>query len=363
MRKNVPLLLEALLVLDNLGDDQARTEAEDLIQGSADPTGTVLAIRSADLRREGMIILEGRGDPAAVRKDLFLRSGNAADWEALNRRMNTAERTELGWEVHRGLPERAAAYFWMVRKTEEGFPLPGAPLDRAIRLVGLLDESSGLVGPVTSFIAEGRVLQRAVEDSREKAETLLRFVSEARLPVSLKEEILTDVYARFPVLRPSHELIFTTPAGLGTKEDELRQLVKVELPQNKAAIAEAKAHGDLRENFEYKAAKEQQDRILARIDEIQAELSRVRMLNPETVDTSAVSPGCMVTLVGKDDETARIVILGPWESDPDVGVFSYRAPAIRPLLGRRPGDVVALDLPQASGSFRIGTIAPWCSPA
>lgn len=361
LRRHPSQLVEALLVLGNLGAPEAVQEAVDVLATAADPAGTVLAIRSTDLRRQAMELLESRGDATATRRDLFLRSTNPADWEALCRRMSEEEKAELGWEVHRGLPARAPAYFWLVRKADEGFPLPGTAMDRAIRLVGLLDEAGGLVGPVTSYIAEGRMLQKAVEGSRDKAQSLLAFLGEARLPVSLKEEIRADVYTLFPELRPTHEIIYTTTEGLQAREAELRHLLKVELPHNKAALAEAKAHGDLRENFEYKAAKEQQDRILARIDEIQAELSRVRVLAPEKVDTSAVGPGCAVTVVGPDDVAHRIVIVGPWESDPEVGRFSYRAPVVQPLLGRKVGDVIPMDLPTAPGPFRIAAIASWTS--
>ncbi len=359
LRKDVPSLLQALLVAATLGDEEASTQAVQLLTETEDPVGLVLSLRIADLRRQAMALLQGIRDPASVRKALFLRSSNASDWEALVRRMTPEEQKDVVRDVVRELPSRAATYFWLVRKADEGFPLPGSTFDRVCRLVELLDDAPGLVGPVTTYVAERRIFQRVLEESPDKARSVLSFLETARLPVSLKDEIRAEVYARFPTLRPTADLIFTTPEGLRRREEELRHLIKVEVPQNKAALEEAKAHGDLRENFEYKAAKEQQERISARINELQRELSKARVLSPEMVDTSTVGPGCRVTMSAPDGKTQQIVLLGPWDSDPDAGVFSYLAPGVAPLLGTRVGETVRLEVPGVAGEFRIVAIEPW----
>ncbi|MBN1426294.1 GreA/GreB family elongation factor [Candidatus Fermentibacteria bacterium] len=353
LRKSTSLRIEALLVLAGLGDPAGYSEVREALDAAADPADVVLAVRSADLRREAMGLLEAQADPEAVRRELFLRSCNASDWEYLLGRMSEEEKTVVGLEVQRGLPERAAAYFWLVRKADDGFPLPGTFAQRVMRLVDLLDEAAGLIGPVTSYVAESRALQRVAEEGLERAQAVLSFLNEVRLPVSLKEEIRADVYDRFPDLRPAEDVIYSTVKGQDIRAAELKHLSIVELPQNKAALAEAREHGDLRENFEYKAAKEQQERILARIQEIQRDLSRVRLLTPERVNTSVVGPGCAVTVAHETGVEHTVAILGPWESDPDAGVFSYRAPAVQPLLRRQVGDTVLLDLPGISGTFRI----------
>lgn len=359
MRTGTAMRIEVLLVLDGLGDPSGRQEVREALDAAADPVDIVLAMRAADLRREAMSLLEARDDPAALRRELFLRSGNSADWEYLAGRMGEEEKASVGLEVQRGLPERASAYFWLVRKADEGFPLPATFAQRIMRLVDLLDEAGGLLGPVTNYIAESRALQRVAEEGFEKAQSVLNFLNEVRLPVSLKEEIRTDIYTRFPDLRPAEDVIYTTLQGQNVRAAELRQLTTVELPQNKAALAEAREHGDLRENFEYKAAKEQQERILARIQEVEKDLSRVRLLSADTVNTSVVGPGCRITLIDGADVCHTLAILGPWESDPDAGVFSYRAPGVQPLLRRRVGDSITLDLPQFSGGFRIAAIEVW----
>lgn len=349
-------VLEALLFLQQLGDEEAGVRAAELVASAVDPVGLVLAVRSTDLRRRAMALCRGRV-PSAPR-ELFLRSQNPSDWEALVGMMDEEEKVALAREVQRGLPQRASAFSWLVRKAEDGFPLPGTPLEWLTRLVRLLDEVPSLVGQVTSYVAEGR-LQRAVGDSPQRAQALLALLDEARLPVSLKDEIRAEIFARFPHLLPAERVVWTTQEGLRRREEELRHLVKVELPANKAALAEAKAHGDLRENFEYKAAKEQQERILARIHEIQVELSKARVLDPGSVDTSRVGPGCRVQLRALDGRSRWLVILGPWDSDPGSGVFSYLAPVVAPLLGRREGDTVEMAWEDLPGPLVVERIEPW----
>jgi len=115
----------------------------------------------------------------------------------------------------------------------------------------------------------------------------------------------------------------------------------------------------LRENFEYKAAKEQQERILLKIAEIEAEIAKTRVIHPEKIDTSTVGPGCKVTLNRSSLEERIVTILGPWDDDPERDILSYQAPGVQPLLGKATGDSVDLGLWGESASYSIGLIESW----
>jgi transcription elongation GreA/GreB family factor len=134
--------------------------------------------------------------------------------------------------------------------------------------------------------------------------------------------------------------------------------VKVEIPQNAEAIRVAREFGDLRENFEYHAARQKHEILGARAARLHAELAKVRVLDPASVDQSRVSVGTRFELEPVSGGAARsVTILGPWESDPTRGIYSHQSEFARELLGLRAGDVVALD----DGEYRVASLRPWTS--
>lgn len=170
--------------------------------------------------------------------------------------------------------------------------------------------------------------------------TRLRDLSDFR-----RDELRSDLFARFPELeeRSGDSGVLTTQAGLDRAREELRQMVDVELPKTADELARARAHGDLSENYEYKAAKEKQARLMARINRLQSDLGRAHPLDPARIDTNRVSVGCRVRLTDDQGEAIEFTILGPWDSDIENRVISYLAPLGRRLLDRKPGDFVELD--------------------
>jgi transcription elongation factor GreA len=153
------------------------------------------------------------------------------------------------------------------------------------------------------------------------------------------DEMLQLIGEKFPALArdETENVIYTTAAGLEKAKSDLRQLSEVEMPRSAEEIARARAHGDLSENYEYKAAKEKQARLMGRMKSLRDEIARARVVAPADVDTSEVSFGCRVRIADGDAES-EYVILGPWEADPDRGVISSLSPFALLLLGKRPGD-------------------------
>lgn len=145
-----------------------------------------------------------------------------------------------------------------------------------------------------------------------------------------------------------------TKLGFEKLETELKNLKSVQRPAVIQAIAEAREHGDLSENAEYHAAREQQSFIEGRIQELEAVTGRAQIIDPKTMSGSSVKFGATVTLVDEetdDEETYQIV--GDYESDTATGKLSISAPVARALIGKSEGDSVRVKTPKGVRTYEI----------
>lgn len=150
-----------------------------------------------------------------------------------------------------------------------------------------------------------------------------------------------------------------TEAGAEKLRAELDHLKRVERPRIVRAIAEARAHGDLKENAEYHAAREQQSFAEGRIQEIEGKLSRAQI-----IDITRLPPddkvifGATVTVINLDSDETRVYrIVGDDEADVKAGRISYQSPIARALIGKRVGDEVAVQTPSGTVSYEIDQVA------
>lgn len=150
----------------------------------------------------------------------------------------------------------------------------------------------------------------------------------------------------------------TTVRGAEQLRAELKRLKSEDRPRVVKAIAEARAHGDLRENAEYHAAKEEQGFIEGRIKEIEGKLS-----NAEIIDVTALAGsdrvvfGATVELI--DEDTGKAVsyrIVGEDEADISSGLLSFSSPIARALIGHNEGDVVDVQTPGGIKSYEIASV-------
>jgi len=146
-----------------------------------------------------------------------------------------------------------------------------------------------------------------------------------------------------------------TVNGAQKLRDEFQRLKKEDRPRIVSAIAEARAHGDLRENAEYHAAKEEQGFIEARIKQIDGVLS-----NAEIIDVTALTKtgkvvfGATVELIDEDSgKQVAYQIVGEDEADIGSGMLSFSSPIARALIGREEGDVVEVKTPGGDRSYEI----------
>lgn len=155
------------------------------------------------------------------------------------------------------------------------------------------------------------------------------------------------------------ESLIVSWSSLEKRKAEFEELVNKKIPENSKEIGVARSYGDLRENFEFKAAKEMQAVLMRRRSELEAMLHRARGTNFENPDTSQVSIGTVVTLRAADsDREETYAILGAWDSDPEQGVISYQTAIGQALLGRSVGETVSLQSDHGSGTFDIKAIEP-----
>jgi transcription elongation factor GreA len=149
-----------------------------------------------------------------------------------------------------------------------------------------------------------------------------------------------------------------TVEGAGKLRTELDQLKKVERPRIVAAIAEARAHGDLKENAEYHAAREQQGFAEGRIQEIEGKLSNVQIIDVTKIPQGEkVIFGSTVDIINVDtDETVSYKIVGDDESDVKVNKISYQSPIARALMAKEIGDIVVVKTPSGDIEYEIDDV-------
>lgn len=334
--------------------------------------------------RVGPVELLSALTDASDREDLLAELAAEEDWESLaawlSRETNprllrwTAETLlAAGQEaaVQKFLSEvflhparYAAAWVWAL-ELEEGpvAPLVGSKKGPAslLRLVDAGERKEfapyrarirALIHPSTWV---GRVLRE--ELSPEVAGRLYHILQS---PGVLREErawLKRVLLARFPHLSgqtPASETVPALAKTVAWLQEQLANLLYREIPATLKAIQAAREEGDLRENFEYHAQRERQEQLSARAAKIQADLARVQIVEPSRVDPSQVRVGCQVELETDGGGRRRIAILGPYEANPEAGVYSHASEVAQGLLGKKPGDEVQLD----GTVYRIVTIAP-----
>jgi transcription elongation GreA/GreB family factor len=147
-------------------------------------------------------------------------------------------------------------------------------------------------------------------------------------------------------------------ASFQRRKEEFDDLVNKQIPQNKQEIATAREHGDLRENFEYKAAKDQQRVLWRRKAEAERDLSLARGTDFANPDTSAVNIGTDVTVKESDGKSVTYSILGAWDGDPSRNIISYQAGIAQALIGHKVGEQVEVPGEIATQTVEIAAIAP-----
>ena len=145
-----------------------------------------------------------------------------------------------------------------------------------------------------------------------------------------------------------------TPAGYLKLQEELDRLLKVDRPKNIKNISEARAHGDLSENAEYHAAKEQQSFLEGRIQELKTKLALADVIDPAKISQNKIAFGAKVKVMDLDtDEKKTFRLVGPDEADVKSGRISISSPVGKALLNKGIGDIVNVKAPAKTMEYEI----------
>lgn len=183
-----------------------------------------------------------------------------------------------------------------------------------------------------------------------------------------KRSLLARIIKLYPALESvitgeqkeeKSEALVVSWSSLHKRKAEYEELVNKKIPENSKEIGIARSYGDLRENFEFKAAKEMQAVLMRRKSELEIALHNARGTAFESPDTSQVSIGTVVGL--RDSDTGNeetYTLLGAWDGDPDRGIISYQTAIGQALLGHKLGEVITLADHEQTRRYAIISIDP-----
>lgn len=207
-------------------------------------------------------------------------------------------------------------------------------------------------------------LDEAPQQVAERVYSMLADIKE--VDPAIKLHIKKKIGEKFPNIKfydgnerltVSHGLMVTA-SKYEEKKRLLSHIMEVEVPANQKEIAFALSLGDLRENAEYKAAKEKQDELNSKVGKLKNELDRAQIIDPEHVDTTSISFGTKVTLMNlASGQEELFTILGPWESNPEKQIISYLSPLGKHLLNHKVGDTLNFTINERKFSYKVLKIA------
>jgi transcription elongation GreA/GreB family factor len=150
------------------------------------------------------------------------------------------------------------------------------------------------------------------------------------------------------------ESLIVSWSSLHKRQEEYEEIVNKKIPENSKEIGVARSYGDLRENFEFKAAKQMQAVLMRRKSELEHNLHRARGTDFSNADTSQISIGTIVTLREVESgQEESYTVLGAWDGDPERHIISYQTAIGQSLLGKKPGDRVTLNTDHGAATYEV----------
>lgn len=208
-------------------------------------------------------------------------------------------------------------------------------------------------------------LMSADQDAISRIYTLVEDVKDLdpSLVIELKHKIMEKYpsfkfYGEKEAERVRGGLYVTAPSYEG-KQRELQHILEVEVPENSREIGAATQLGDLKENAEYKAAKERQELLNATAARIKEEIERAQIFDRNMIDASKISFGTSVKLMNRNtSKVEEFTILGPWESDPARNTVSYLSPFVSKLWNHKKGDQLVFTINDREYDYEVVDIVP-----
>ncbi|MEM8629106.1 MAG: GreA/GreB family elongation factor [Chlamydiota bacterium] len=355
-------ILSLLFFLEDLKVEGKRQEAEDLIVSLEDPLAFLGSVEVISFKKRTLVLMR------AVREDwqelffsfLFAVEQNTIRDYLLQELHETAEIEEKIAELLKHpllYPEVFVWYFQKILDKKSSLPYAsptGRPLFFEAFLI-LFDhlskkaEHKDLGKKMLQILLQGRY--RVIRDVMR--ESSLAQVREFLL-LSTKCELFSDhdikiIYSLAEVVYPelsksrkkveeAESYIWTTEEGLQKVRDKIKQIATVDTVENAKEIEEARAHGDLRENSEFKFALEKRARLQAELRTLSEAIEQARVITPADIAQDYVGIGAVVDCENGDNRRSTFTILGPWDADPERNVLSFQSKLAQTLEGLRIGD-------------------------
>ncbi len=250
-------------------------------------------------------------------------------------------------------------FIWYFQKVMNGEEIPLSDRENQYKffesfliLISKLEtrvENRDLVKKMYSLLTAGRYAQvRSILQGSD-----IEFVKEMLLLAS-KCQVLTDhdikiLHSLAEVVHSSlsakkkgpsfdQDVIWATEDGYRRTRDRVQEISQVEMIENAKEIEAARAHGDLRENAEYKCAQERRARLQDELKMLSDSLNKARIITKEDVDMDQVGIGSVVQVAGPNSQKLQYTLLGPWEANPDENVLSINSKLAQSIVGKKVGE-------------------------
>ena len=226
--------------------------------------------------------------------------------------------------------------------------------------------------PLADFLSDDRDLipeLLAEADSETALDLAQSLLSNQGFEELTKKSLLARFIRQFPIIQElvtgdsseeSRNDLFVSQSSFKTRQKEYKELVESKIPENKKAIATAREHGDLRENAEYKMAREEQATLLARKAQLEMDLQRAQITDFNDAQVDTISIGSKVKLkAGSSGKIVTYSILGAWDSEPEQHILSYKTPLGQSLLGCKKGESVEIEIDNVQETWTVNKISRW----
>jgi transcription elongation factor GreA len=356
----------------------------ELFEKIDDPVVIYDGIKDAALRSSFLLHIKNFiPDWADIYVRLFPYSLNAEMLETLKAGGFDDKLRHMVLDIVENYRDHREAFIWVVKnlKDETWFSSLGLSYEKImITLVHILDltfkeidshrdttENRKINKQVQSILFKDSTLETYLLES--KAETIERvytLVSDVKdldpaIKLSLRRKIM-EKWPEFHFGGEEEKLVVSrglmvTSDKYSEKQDLLAEILNVEVPTNQKEIAYALSLGDLRENAEYKAAKEKQDELNSKVAKLKNEIERAQIFDKSSISITKVSFGTVVTLTNEiSGESEAYTILGPWESDPSNNIISYLSPLGKKLLNHKAGEHLSFLIHERKFQYKVEQI-------
>lgn len=226
---------------------------------------------------------------------------------------------------------------------------------RRIPLADILSEDTDLIADLLSTadpetardLANTLMLNQGFEELTKKS-LLARFI---KIFPNIQSLVASDAEGK-------EEQLLVSRASYDRKREEYDTIVSKKIPENSKAIASAREHGDLKENSEYKMAKQDQQVLMAQKTLLEKDLGRARVTDFKEATIEQVSVGSIAEVRDlKTGKTTAYKVLGAWDSDPENHVIAYKTPLGLAILGKKPGDQVKVKIGSSEENYEVVSIS------